>query len=125
VVAAAASAIADAPAPIPVAATRSADLALSEMPDAAAEDGRLIRRPSAAVGIPPAKPGNAAAASDAGMQGQGPWLYGTVVDGGRAVLYRTRDGYALARTGLGRAASGTADLARRTAAWLRAKSPGL
>ncbi|MDX8530173.1 hypothetical protein RFM41_00300 [Mesorhizobium sp. VK25A] len=40
------------------------------------------------------------------------------VDGGRAVLYRTKAGYAVVKTDLSRAAGATVDAAKRSANWL-------
>lgn len=41
-----------------------------------------------------------------------------IVEGGRSVLYRTANGYALVRDGVGDAAAGTLDAARRSSSWL-------
>lgn len=41
-------------------------------------------------------------------------VYAGLVEGGRSILYRTADGYTVVRKTLGRAAAGTADMARRT-----------
>jgi hypothetical protein len=52
-----------------------------------------------------------------------PVAYEAVVDGGRAVLYRTKNGYAVVKTDLVRAASATIGMAKRSASWLAAKMP--
>ncbi|RWK62795.1 hypothetical protein [Mesorhizobium sp.] len=52
-----------------------------------------------------------------------PVAYDSVVDGGRSVLYRTTNGYAVVKTDLGRAASATIEMAKRSANWLAAKMP--
>lgn len=43
-----------------------------------------------------------------------------IVEGGRSVLYRTANGYALARSGLSDAAAGTVAAAKRSSSWLAA-----
>jgi hypothetical protein len=52
-----------------------------------------------------------------------PVAYEQVVDGGTGVLYRTRNGYALVETDLGRAASATVGMAKRSANWLAGLVP--
>jgi hypothetical protein len=52
-----------------------------------------------------------------------PVAYESVIDGGRSVLYRTKNGYAVVKTDLGRAASATIGMAKRSANWLVAKMP--
>jgi hypothetical protein len=52
-----------------------------------------------------------------------PVAFEAAVDGGRAVLYRTKSGYAVVKTDLGRAASATIGMAKRSASWLAAKMP--
>lgn len=74
----------------------------------------LSRRPSVPVGSPTTAMEAAAAR---------PVAYEQVVDGGTGVLYRTQNGYAVAKTDLGRAASATVDMAKRSANWLAAKMP--
>ncbi|UCI09395.1 hypothetical protein [Mesorhizobium sp. B1-1-8] len=74
----------------------------------------LSHRPSIPVGAP-------ATASE--TEAARPVAYETAVDGGRAVLYRTRTGYAVVRTDLGRAASATVDVAKRSANWLAGLLP--
>lgn len=46
-----------------------------------------------------------------------------VVAGGRSVLYRTANGYALVRDGLGNAASSTVSAARRSTSWVASNLP--
>lgn len=46
-----------------------------------------------------------------------------VVSGGRSVLYRTANGYALVRDGLGNAASTTLSAARRSTSWMASNLP--
>ena len=41
----------------------------------------------------------------------------------RGVLYRTKNGYAVVKTDLGRAASATVDMAKRSANWLAGLVP--
>ena len=41
-------------------------------------------------------------------------IYAGVVEGGKSILFRTADGYTMVRHTLGRAALGTAEIARRT-----------
>jgi hypothetical protein len=53
-----------------------------------------------------------------------PVAFEAAVDGGRSVLYRTKNGYALVKTDLGRAASATIGMAKRSASWLAANMPG-
>ncbi|RWC83108.1 MAG: hypothetical protein EOS72_30525 [Mesorhizobium sp.] len=71
----------------------------------------LSHRPSVPVGSPL----DAAAAR--------PVAYEQVVDGGTGVLYRTKNGYAVVKTDLGRAASATADAAKRSVNWLAGLVP--
>ncbi|TPN77512.1 hypothetical protein FJ987_23300 [Mesorhizobium sp. CU2] len=47
-----------------------------------------------------------------------PVAFESVVDGGRAVVYRTKAGYAVVKTDLSRAAGATMDAAKRSANWL-------
>lgn len=75
----------------------------------------LSHRPSVPVGSP-TTPMEAEAAR--------PVAYEQVVDGGTGVLYRTRNGYALVKTDLDRAASATADAAKRSVNWLAGLMPG-
>ncbi|MFA6155945.1 hypothetical protein [Mesorhizobium sp.] len=75
----------------------------------------LSHRPSVPVGSP-----TTAMEAEAAR----PVAYEQVVDGGTGVLYRTRNGYALVKTDLGRAASATADAARRSVNWLAGLMPG-
>lgn len=84
-------------------------------PPAAALPTELSHRPSVAVG-------SLATATEAAAAR--PVAYEAMVDGGRGVLYRTRNGYAVVKTGLGRAASETIGLAKQSAGWLAAKLPG-
>ncbi|MER8708056.1 hypothetical protein [Mesorhizobium sp. M0296] len=74
----------------------------------------LSHRPSAAVGT------QATATETEAVR---PVAYEAAVDGGRAVVYRTKAGYAVVKTDLGRAASATIGIARRSANWLAAKLP--
>jgi hypothetical protein len=74
----------------------------------------LSDRPSIAVG-------SQATATE--TEAATPAAYESVVDGGRSVLYRTNNGYALVKTDLGRAASATIGMAKRSATWLAAKMP--
>ena len=74
----------------------------------------LSHRPSVAVGSQ-TTPMEADAAR--------PVAYDQVVDGGSGVLYRTKNGYALVKTDLGRAASATVGLAKRSANWLAGLVP--
>ena len=88
---------------------------VSAQPVSAEETGS-IRRPSVDV-VPRPAP--------AETVGRGPRAYEAVLDGGRAVLYRTENGYAVVRTGVGDAASRTISLAKRSAGWLAAKIPSV
>lgn len=74
----------------------------------------LSHRPSVPVGSPTTALEAAAAR---------PVAYEQVVDGGTGVLYRTRNGYAVVKTDLGRAASATVGMARRSANWLAGLVP--
>lgn len=74
----------------------------------------INRRPSMPVG-------SAVAASE--TEAVQPVAFDEAVDGGRAVLYRTRAGYAVVKTDLGRAATATVDMARRSANWLTGFMP--
>ena len=74
----------------------------------------LSHRPSVAVGSPTTAMEAAAAL---------PVAYEEVVDGGTGVLYRTKNGYAVVKTDLGRAASATADVAKRSVGWLAGLVP--
>ncbi|MER8725059.1 hypothetical protein [Mesorhizobium sp. M1027] len=74
----------------------------------------LRHRPSAAVGT------QATATETKAVR---PVAYEAAVDGGRAVLYRTKAGYAVVKTDLGRAAAATIGIAKRSANWLAAKLP--
>ena len=47
---------------------------------------------------------------------------GVTAYGGRAVLYRTKAGYAVVKTDLSRAAGATVDAAKRSASWLARRS---
>ncbi|MER8622290.1 hypothetical protein [Mesorhizobium sp. M1143] len=69
----------------------------------------LSHRPSVSVGSPTTAMEAAAAR---------PVAYEQVVDGGTGVLYRTRNGYAVVKTDLGRVASATVGMAKRSANWL-------
>ncbi|UVK41056.1 hypothetical protein LHFGNBLO_002607 [Mesorhizobium sp. AR10] len=69
----------------------------------------LSHRPSAAVG-------SRATATE--TEAARPVAYEAAVDGGRAVLYRSKAGYAVVKTDLGRAASATVGIAKRSANWL-------
>lgn len=53
-----------------------------------------------------------------------PSFYDEVIDGGRAVLYRTENGYALVKTGLSQTVSDTASAMGRSAGWLSAQLQG-
>ncbi|MCP9232424.1 hypothetical protein NMG46_19495 [Mesorhizobium sp. LMG 17147] len=74
----------------------------------------LSHRPGAAVGT------QATATETETVR---PVAYEAAVDGGRAVLYRTKAGYAVVKTDLGRAAAATIGIAKRSANWLAAKLP--
>ncbi|RUW95320.1 MAG: hypothetical protein EOS71_25665 [Mesorhizobium sp.] len=74
----------------------------------------LSHRPSVPVGSPTTALDAAAAR---------PVAYEQVVDGGTGVLYRTKNGYAVVKTDLGRAASATADAAKRSVNWLAGLVP--
>ncbi|MGX9115959.1 hypothetical protein ACWTU6_04575 [Mesorhizobium sp. BHbsci] len=74
----------------------------------------LSRRPSVAVG-------SQATATE--TEAARPVAFEAAVDGERSVLYRTKNGYALVKTDLGRAASATLGMAKRSANWLAAKMP--
>ncbi|TIO04189.1 hypothetical protein [Mesorhizobium sp.] len=74
----------------------------------------LSRRPSVAVGSQ-----TMATEPEAAR----PVAYEAAVDGGRSVLDRTQNGYAVVKTDLGRAASATIGMAKRSASWLAAKMP--
>ncbi|MER9867449.1 hypothetical protein NKJ35_09655 [Mesorhizobium sp. M0136] len=74
----------------------------------------LSHRPSAAVGTQ---------ATATATETVRPVAYEAAVDGGRAVLYRTKAGYAVVKTDLGRAATATIGIAKRSANWLAAKLP--
>ncbi|MER9233132.1 hypothetical protein NKI56_13705 [Mesorhizobium sp. M0622] len=74
----------------------------------------LSHRPSAAVGT------QATATETEAVR---PVAYEAAVDGGRAMLYRTTTGYAVVKSDLGRAASATIGIAKRSANWLAAKLP--
>lgn len=74
----------------------------------------LSHRPSVAVG---------SQATAAETEAARPVAYESVVDGERSVLYHTKNGYAVVKTDLGRAASATIGLAKRSADWLAAKMP--
>jgi hypothetical protein len=52
-----------------------------------------------------------------------PVAFEAAVDGGSAVLYRTRAGYAVVKTDIGRAADATVDMAKRSANWLAGLVP--
>ena len=69
----------------------------------------LDHRPSAPVGA-------TVTASEA--EAAKPVAFDGSVDGGRAVLYRTKAGYAVVKTDLSRAAGATVDAAKRSASWL-------
>ncbi|RJT39283.1 hypothetical protein D3227_13860 [Mesorhizobium waimense] len=69
----------------------------------------LSHRPSIPVGSP---------ATAMETEAARPVAYEAAVDGGRAVLYRTKAGYAVVKTDLSRAASATVDVAKRSANWL-------
>ena len=74
----------------------------------------LTHRPSAPVGLQ---------ATATEMEAARPVAYEAAVDGGRAVLYRTKAGYAVVKTDLGRAASVTIGMAKRSANWLAGMVP--
>lgn len=74
----------------------------------------LSHRPSISVGSPTTAMEAAAAR---------PVAYEQVVDGGTGVLYRTRNGYAVVKTDLGRVASATVGMAKRSANWLAGLVP--
>lgn len=74
----------------------------------------LSHRPSVSVGSPTTAMEAAAAR---------PVAYEQVVDGGTGVLYRTRNGYAVVKTDLGRVASATVGMAKRSANWLAGLVP--
>ncbi|ESY22095.1 MULTISPECIES: hypothetical protein [unclassified Mesorhizobium] len=74
----------------------------------------LSHRPSVSVGSPTTAMEAAAAR---------PVAYEQVVDGGTGVLYRTRNGYAVVKTDLGRVASATVGIAKRSANWLAGLVP--
>ncbi len=74
----------------------------------------LSHRPSVSVG---------ATATAMETEAARPVAYEAAVDGGRAVLYRTRNGYAVVKTDLGRAASATVGMAKRSANWLAGLVP--
>jgi len=74
----------------------------------------LSHRPNVPVGAPTTAMEAAAAR---------PVAYEQVVDGGTGVLYRTKNGYAVVKTDLGRAASATADAAKRSVNWLAGLVP--
>lgn len=52
-----------------------------------------------------------------------PTAYSGIVEGGQSVLYRTANGYALVRSGLGHAADGTLAAAKRSTNWLAENFP--
>ncbi|ESW83433.1 hypothetical protein X770_25890 [Mesorhizobium sp. LSJC269B00] len=74
----------------------------------------LSHRPSVSVGSPTTAMEAAAAR---------PVAYEQVVDGGTGMLYRTRNGYAVVKTDLGRVASATVGMAKRSANWLAGLVP--
>ncbi|RWM30993.1 hypothetical protein [Mesorhizobium sp.] len=74
----------------------------------------LSHRPSAPVG------GTATASETEAAR---PVTFEAAVDGGSAVLYRTKTGYAVVKTDLGRAATATVDMAKRSANWLSGLVP--
>ncbi|ESY53948.1 MULTISPECIES: hypothetical protein [unclassified Mesorhizobium] len=74
----------------------------------------LSHRPSVPVGSP------TTAMEAAAVR---PVAYEQVVDGGTGVLYRTRNGYAVVKTDLGRVASATVGIAKRSANWLAGLVP--
>ena len=74
----------------------------------------LSHRPSVPIGVT-VTAGETAAARPVAFEG--------AVDGGRAVLYRTKAGYAVVKTDLGRAATATVDMAKRSADWLAGLVP--
>ena len=75
----------------------------------------LCRAVKAAPGVDGPPPEVAALPAEAPLafEAERP-VYAGLVEGGRGMLYRTANGYTLVRTTLGRAAAGTAELARRT-----------
>ncbi|TGQ36399.1 hypothetical protein [Mesorhizobium sp. M00.F.Ca.ET.216.01.1.1] len=75
----------------------------------------LSHRPSIPIGSP---------ATAMETEAARPVAYEAAVDGGRAVLYRTKAGYAVVKTDLSRAASATVDMAKRSANWLVGMVPG-
>ncbi|WP_378949568.1 hypothetical protein [Mesorhizobium sp. ANAO-SY3R2] len=52
-----------------------------------------------------------------------PAAYSGVIKGGRSILYRTANGYALVRNGLGHAAGSTLAAAKRSSAWFAQNLP--
>jgi hypothetical protein len=74
----------------------------------------LSHRPNAAVGLQ---------ATATETEAARPVAYVAAVDGGRAVLYRTKSGYAVVKTDLSRAASATIGMAKRSANWLAGMVP--
>ncbi|RUW03880.1 MULTISPECIES: hypothetical protein [unclassified Mesorhizobium] len=74
----------------------------------------LSRRPSVPVGT-------TVTASE--TEAARPVAFEAAVDGGSAVLYRTKAGYAVVKTDLGRAANATVDMAKRSANWLAGLVP--
>ncbi|MEI9414147.1 hypothetical protein [Mesorhizobium sp. Cs1321R2N1] len=74
----------------------------------------LSHRPSVPVGSPTTATEAAAAR---------PVAYELVVDGGTGVLYRTKNGYAVVETDLGRAVSAIAEAAKRSVNWLAGLMP--
>ena len=74
----------------------------------------LGHRPSVPVGV-------TATASE--TEAARPVAFEGAVDGGRAVVYRTKAGYAVVKTDLGRAATATVDMAKRSANWLSGLVP--
>ena len=89
--------------------------AASEAPQMAALPPELDHRPSVPVGAR-----TTAAEADAAR----PLAFEEAVDDGNSMLYRTKGGYAVLKTGLGRAADGTADMAKRSMRWLSSRMPG-
>ncbi|PBC03580.1 hypothetical protein [Mesorhizobium sp. WSM3860] len=74
----------------------------------------LSHRPSAPVG---------ATVTASETEAARPVAFEAAVDGGSAVLYRTKTGYAVVKTDLGRAATATVDMAKRSANWLAGLVP--
>ena len=74
----------------------------------------LSHRPSVAVGT---------TATAMETEAAKPVAYEAAVDGGSAVLYRTKAGYAVVKTDLSRAASATVGVAKRSANWLAGLVP--